>query len=740
MVYYIISDSEQHINEITLNLGLQDKTDGKDYFSFNTLKYSFGFIQLVSAIWKHYSEYPDAVFVINAELKFKTDDERANYQGMECARALRMMNKFRNENNIFLTGFSQKCLVEKKTEREFEKYGVVYHQLPLTSEDYSSIKINNSSCKNVAFTELPEYHLIGLLDDHYDDFDRTISVELNNNKEEKAIYQIISYEYSLKKPFIDNFPGIKRWLSFHDVLDQFLLDLNYEIINNNSITEKQDSDMQVTEKLDADKKDTKKQDTDKQGLNVLQYIDSIGYQTPIVILSVSKDVNVIKNITLGYHQHIADFIPVEPITNIHSKRDIKNIDDVVKAITKCLKETGAKRNKLGILVTHGTDTMAWTLSLLQYSLKQLKCNVILTGSQIPLKAEFSPSDAPANIIAALHYLNQFVPSQIGVSFDMGKKLLSNNLKKVRIWNENAFDGHINAQFNWQDIETNHKTLSFNNCLDKLLLLTTGGTIAMTSSHGSTGRPDSSAMEKFLDSSAAQYRVPDTKRFQFYKSIRSKSIANIDSSEMNPNIYGKILETFSELNKEYDFAEKVETDFRWDVYPIQCSPFMREEDYDIYTKHYKTKDDKGNETITNNKPIVYILLGYGAGNLPYKSNQDENEKGKEHYSPMNFVREVIKDGNIVVLTSHVQQEIPDLDYDVSVKYIEEGVLFGGDMPLAEIMIKCAYLLGNVSTKEPDDLRFLKTSIMAGVGFRGKTSRIKYINLLRNLLDVVDERRN
>jgi len=211
--------------------------------------------------------------------------------------------------------------------------------------------------------------------------------------------------------------------------------------------------------------------------------------------------------------------------------------------------------------------------------------------------------------------------------------------------------------------------------------------------------------------------------------------------MNPGVYDKVLYVLKELNIEYDFAEKVETDFRWDIYPIQCSPFMKEEDYDIYTKLYKTKfktrQNKWNVTITNNKPIVYILLGYGAGNIPYKSNQDKNEMDTEHYSPMNFVREVIKDGNIVVLTSHVQQETPDLDYDVSVKYIEEGVLFGGDMTLAEIMIKCAYLLDKVSTKESDELRLLKTSIMAGVGFRGKTSRLKYINLLRKYLKNIND---
>ena len=127
MVYYIISDSELHIRAIANNLNLEEEHQGKEYLTFNTLDYSFGFIQLISAIWKHYGENPDAVFIINAELKFTEGDERAKYKGVDCALALRLMNKFRNENNIFLTGFSPKTLVEKRTMVEFDNYGFIVY-------------------------------------------------------------------------------------------------------------------------------------------------------------------------------------------------------------------------------------------------------------------------------------------------------------------------------------------------------------------------------------------------------------------------------------------------------------------------------------------------------------------------------------------------------------------------------------------------------------------------------------
>lgn len=764
MVYYIISDNKPYMNELANNLGLDNENEGTDYFTFNTATYKYGYIQLYSEIWKHYYEHPNAVFIINAELKFdKTFKEGKRYNGVECALAVRLMNKFRNENNIFIFGFSTQDIIEEKIDFKFDDYGFIYHQLPLSlSTDIRSIKSNSESpCKIISSSELPEYHIIGLLDDYYSKFYKDLEKDLNQNigANENTKYQLLSYPYSLDDSFNDNFKGIRKWLLYHEVLDMFLLDLNYHV---------KDSKLK-----DLPNNDGYIDEVEKRGLDILQHIESIGYSTPIAILSVSKDVKEIKEITLDYHKLIVEFIPVTSEKDRHSKINITNSNTVIDYISDTLKKIGSKRNKIGILITHGTDTMAWTFSLLQYSLKGLKYNVILTGSQIPLKAEFSPSDAPANIISALYHLNQFVPPQIGVSFGMGKKMFDNNLKKVRIWNEDAFEGKVGARFNWQDIETEQKQLRFHNTLDKLLLLTTGGTIAMSSRPGSTGRPDPGVMTRFFEHPASKFRVPDDKYFPFFKEIFSTEIDNIDSSEMNPEVYKKILDTFIKLNKEYTILDEVDKKFSWDVYPIICSPYMTEKDYQVFKQYCYKQDgdgnliiDKDSKVICKETPVVFILMGYGAGNIPFKRKITEDEKNIkmdekdkiikikkeelnrkikegdvnfiENYSPMNFVRDVIKDKNVVILTSHIQLETPDLDYDVSVKYIEEGVLFGGDMPFAELMVKCAYLLGHIEDKSENKIRFLKSSIMAGVGFRTKTSRMKYIKLLNRLLENIENK--
>lgn len=60
----------------------------------------------------------------------------------------------------------------------------------------------------------------------------------------------------------------------------------------------------------------------------------------------------------------------------------------------------------GIIVTHGTDTMAYTASALSFMLRNLKKSVVLTGSQIPLgeplsDAEFNLQTAVAAVEAGI---------------------------------------------------------------------------------------------------------------------------------------------------------------------------------------------------------------------------------------------------------------------------------------------------------------------------------------------------
>ena len=59
------------------------------------------------------------------------------------------------------------------------------------------------------------------------------------------------------------------------------------------------------------------------------------------------------------------------------------------------------RRYAGIVVLHGTDTLAWTASSLAYQLQGIDCPVVLTGAMRPL--ESPNSDALTNIEAALRF-------------------------------------------------------------------------------------------------------------------------------------------------------------------------------------------------------------------------------------------------------------------------------------------------------------------------------------------------
>src|SRR5438477_8309976 len=68
----------------------------------------------------------------------------------------------------------------------------------------------------------------------------------------------------------------------------------------------------------------------------------------------------------------------------------------------------------GVVVVHGTDTMAYTASALAFLVPGLDRSVVLTGSQTPLAAV--RTDARANLVDACHLATLRIP-EVGVAFD-----------------------------------------------------------------------------------------------------------------------------------------------------------------------------------------------------------------------------------------------------------------------------------------------------------------------------------
>lgn len=89
----------------------------------------------------------------------------------------------------------------------------------------------------------------------------------------------------------------------------------------------------------------------------------------------------------------------------------------------------------GIVVSHGTDTMAYTASMLSFMLQGINIPVVLTGSQVPINVVLS--DAPDNLRLAFSAAAKCLPG-IYLAFDQ-KIMLGCRSVKVRTTNFNAFE-------------------------------------------------------------------------------------------------------------------------------------------------------------------------------------------------------------------------------------------------------------------------------------------------------------
>jgi L-asparaginase len=94
----------------------------------------------------------------------------------------------------------------------------------------------------------------------------------------------------------------------------------------------------------------------------------------------------------------------------------------------------AREQHDGVVVIHGTDTMAYTASALSFALEGLDRPVVLTGSQRPL-AEVR-TDARRNLVDAVDLATRDIP-EVGICFD-GQLLRGNRASKGDAWSYGAF--------------------------------------------------------------------------------------------------------------------------------------------------------------------------------------------------------------------------------------------------------------------------------------------------------------
>jgi L-asparaginase len=88
------------------------------------------------------------------------------------------------------------------------------------------------------------------------------------------------------------------------------------------------------------------------------------------------------------------------------------------------------------IITHGTDTMAYTAAALSYLLHGLKKTIVITGSQVPVS--FKRTDAKKNIKDALTFAQKADLSGVFIVFD-GKAILGTRAIKMRTKSYDAFE-------------------------------------------------------------------------------------------------------------------------------------------------------------------------------------------------------------------------------------------------------------------------------------------------------------
>lgn len=160
------------------------------------------------------------------------------------------------------------------------------------------------------------------------------------------------------------------------------------------------------------------------------------------------------NILLEYIPAIRHICSVTGISIMNIDSSNMNTDYIAR-ISECIKDN--YDNYDGFVITHGTDTCAYTAAALSYQLINLSKPVILTGSQLPIDADCT--DAIDNLVHAFIYSCEDIS---GVFLAFCNKLISGrHAKKLRTTSFNAFES-----INYPVIATIHDNkVVYNNDID-----------------------------------------------------------------------------------------------------------------------------------------------------------------------------------------------------------------------------------------------------------------------------------
>ena len=371
-------------------------------------------------------------------------------------------------------------------------------------------------------------------------------------------------------------------------------------------------------------------------------------------------------------------------------------------------------NKSAILITHGTDTLAWTHAAVRYAVKNNIVNIAITGSQIPMPEGVGDfSDAYANIGNSIRFLTQFTPPHIFTVFNNGQNAFSDSLYKINRWDNQAFAGDLIGTMQWDEVQFHDEvveTTDVPTSLDTLYVITTGGTIESTFNENGVLSPQQDRLSKFI---MTKFDNLDTKIIYVPACV-------IDSSDLTfakmEAVINKVKECFDKIEPE----AKADVDLAFDknVRIIYTDPFKSEEQY--------RKEIEGASAI--------VIAGYGGGNV--------NIDSASGFSPLSIIKEISAEIP-VVLTSQVALGPADFIYENAWEAVVVGAISGVDLSIPEIQIRLSYLMGHKAQIEAHCqehgatfMEVFEWLFMSGMKFRTHRSRRKYEQLRKTVFDRKD----
>lgn len=135
---------------------------------------------------------------------------------------------------------------------------------------------------------------------------------------------------------------------------------------------------------------------------------------------------------LSYVPEVRSFCEVE-ILEVSSIDSTNMSPEIWSRIVRALKEQYDRYD--GFVITHGTDTMAYTAAALSYMVRNSRKPIVLTGSQKPIERE--ESDARRNLRDSIRYACDDYSQNVVLVFD-GNVIAGTRAKKMMARNFNAF--------------------------------------------------------------------------------------------------------------------------------------------------------------------------------------------------------------------------------------------------------------------------------------------------------------